>query len=185
MATEGRYLDQSVSASAFHLLGTDGERYALEAVRGEQGLVVVFMCNHCPYVQTIVPLMGATYHALKALDIGMVGINSNDSATYPEDSYPAMVEFVKEHNIPFPYLYDEDQSIAKAYKAVCTPEFYGFDANMNLRYRGRMAEGGMRTNANSPNELLMAMKQMLTGANAIDAKPALGCSIKWAKSNLS
>jgi peroxiredoxin len=180
MATQSPPGELGVTAPAFTLPATDGRTYALDELRGPKGLVVVFMCNHCPYVQAVLPRMVREARDLAALGIGTVGINSNDSVTYPEDSFERMVAFAAEHQLPFPYLYDESQQVARAYDAVCTPEFYGFDAGLRLRYRGRLDASRKDPLPDARRELFEAMQQIAqTGAGPDTQYPAMGCSIKW------
>jgi peroxiredoxin len=146
-------------APDFKLPATDGRSYALKDVAGEKGAVVVFICNHCPYVKAVIGRLVADARTLMAEGVGFAAISSNDAASYPEDSFPKMREFARAHDFPFPYLHDETQDVARAYGAVCTPDFFGFDRGLKLKYRGRLDEG--RTTAPPPNarrELLEAMR---------------------------
>jgi len=180
MATESPPGELGVTAPAFTLPATDGRTYTLDDLRGPKGLVVIFMCNHCPYVRAVLPRMVREAQELAKLGIGTVGINSNDSVTYPEDSFERMVALAAEHQLPFPYLYDESQQVARAYDAVCTPEFYGFDAGLRLRYRGRLDASRKDPLPDARRELFEAMRQIAqTGAGPDTQYPALGCSIKW------
>ncbi|GLU33551.1 thioredoxin family protein [Trinickia caryophylli] len=180
MATESPADELGVAAPAFALPATDGRMYTLDDVRGRDGLVVVFMCNHCPYVKAILPHLLRDARELAALGVGTVAINSNDAATYPEDSFERMVALSTELQLPFPYLYDETQDVARAYGAVCTPEFYGFDATLHLRYRGRLDASRKGPIPDAPRELFDAMKQIAsTGSGPEVQNPAFGCSIKW------
>lgn len=129
-------------APDFALPGTDGRVWSLADIAGPRGTLVVFMCNHCPYVLAIVDRLNRDAAALKQLGIGVVGINANDAATYPDDSFENMVAFARRHGLGFPYLHDESQQVARAYGAVCTPDFFGFDAKGVLRYRGRLDASG-------------------------------------------
>jgi len=133
------------SGPDFRLPSTDGRTYALEDLAGAKGTVIVFICNHCPYVKALIGRLIADARALMAEGVGFAAISSNDAASYPEDSFPRMGEFAKKHDFPFPYLHDEAQDVARAYGAVCTPDSFGFDRDLNLKYRGRLDEG--RTNA--------------------------------------
>ncbi|SIT47215.1 Alkyl hydroperoxide reductase [Paraburkholderia piptadeniae] len=180
MATESPAGELGVAAPAFSLPATDGKTRTLDDVRGPKGLVVVFMCNHCPYVKAVLPRIVSEARELAALGIGMVGINSNDGIAYPEDSFERMAELASRLQLPFPYLYDETQQIARAYDAVCTPEFYGFDANLVLRYRGRLDASRKEPVAGARRELFEAMQQIAqTGVGPDTQNPAFGCSIKW------
>jgi peroxiredoxin len=170
-----------MTAPDLALPGTDGRNYKFADVAGKNGTVVVFICNHCPYVKAVIDRLVADAGALKQDGIGFVAISSNDAKTYPEDSFDNMKRFAKEHAFPFPYLYDESQTVARAYGAVCTPDFYGFDKDRKLMYRGRLDEG--RTTAPPPNarrELLEAMRHIAkTGKPPVQQNASMGCSIKW------
>jgi peroxiredoxin len=165
----------------FHLPATDGRTYSFDDVAGKNGTVIVFICNHCPYVIAVIDRLVADARALMAEGIGFAAICANDATGYPEDSFPNMKRFAEKHRFPFPYLHDESQEVARAYDAVCTPDFFGFDKNRRLKYRGRLDEG--RTNAPPPGarrELLEAMRAIAkTGAAPADQHPSIGCSIKW------
>lgn len=170
-----------VPAPEFDLPGIDGRRYRFADVAGAKGTVVVFICNHCPYVLAVIDRLAEDARALKAEGIGFAAICSNDAAAYPDDSFPRMQAFAKRHDLPFPYLHDETQNVARAYGAVCTPDFFGYGADGKLKYRGRLDEG--RTSPPPPGarrELLEAM-QAIAADNQIppDQTPSIGCSIKW------
>jgi peroxiredoxin len=128
-------------AADFRLPATDGGTYTLDDVAGEKGTVIVFICNHCPYVIAVIDRLVADARVLMAERIGFAAICSNDATYYPEDSFDHMKRFAKRHEFPFPYLHDEAQSAARAYGAVCTPDFFGYDADRKLKYRGRLDEG--------------------------------------------
>jgi peroxiredoxin len=180
MGTESPPGELGTAAPAFSLPATDGRTYALDDVRGPKGLVVIFMCNHCPYVRAALPRIVRDARDLAALSIGTVGINSNDSITYPEDSFERMVALSAEWQLPFPYLFDETQQVALAYDAVCTPEFYGFDSGLLLRYRGRLDASRKDPLPDAHRDLFDAMQQIAqTGAAPETQYPAFGCSIKW------
>ena len=168
-------------APDFRLPATDGRTYALKDAAGENGAVIVFICNHCPYVKAVIGRLTADARALMAEGVGFAAISSNDAASYPEDSFPKMREFALAHDFPFPYLHDETQEVARAYGAVCTPDFFGFDRDLKLKYRGRLDEG--RTTPPPPNarrELLVAMRAIAAGLPApANQVPSIGCSIKW------
>ncbi len=168
-------------APDFRLPATDGRTYALADVAGENGTVIVFICNHCPYVKALIDRMVADARTLLSEGIGFAAICSNDAKSYPEDSFASMQRFAKSHDFPFPYLHDEDQSAARAYGALCTPDFFGYDAARRLQYRGRLDEG--RTNAppaGARRELLEAMRAMASnGAAPAPQFASMGCSIKW------
>ena len=168
-------------AADFRLLATDGRTYTLDDVAGEKGTVIVFICNHCPYVIAVIDRLVADARVLMAERIGFAAICSNDSSSYPEDSFDKMKRFAETHEFPFPYLHDETQSAARAYGAVCTPDFFGYDADRKLKYRGRLDEG--RTTpipASARRELVEAMRAIAeTGLAPADQIPSIGCSIKW------
>jgi peroxiredoxin len=169
------------SAPDFRLPATDGRSYAYADVAGENGTVIVFICNHCPYVKAVIDRMVADARTLLNERIGFAAICSNDAKSYPEDSFANMQRFARTHGFPFPYLHDEDQAAARAYGALCTPDFFGYDAARRLQYRGRLDEG--RTNAPSAGarrELLEAMRAIASiGAAPAPQFAAMGCSIKW------
>src|ERR1700732_2372589 len=131
-------------APDFRLPATDGRSYAFADIAGEKGTVIVFICNHCPYVKAVIDRMVADARTLMSEGIGFAAICSNDAKSYPEDSFANMQRFAKAHNFPFPYLHDEDQAIARAYGALCPPDFFGYDAARKLKYRGRLDEGRMQ-----------------------------------------
>ena len=169
------------TAPDFHLPATDGRAYALADIAGPRGTVIAFICNHCPYVLTIVDRLVAEAEALKAEGIGFAAICANDATRYPDDSFPNMQAFAARHGFTFPYLHDETQEVARAYDAACTPEFHGFDRDLVLRYRGRLDASGRGPAAeDTRRELLDAMLRIAeTGEAPADQHAALGCSIKW------
>lgn len=170
-----------VKAPDFALPATDGKTYRLADVAGEKGTVVVFICNYCPYVKAVAPRVVADAKTLAAEGIGFVAISSNDAASYPADSFDNMKAFAEKHGFPFPYLYDESQEVARAYEAVCTPDFFGLDASGSIAYRGRLDEG--RKDEPPPGarrELVEAMRTIArTGQGPAEQFPSVGCSIKW------
>jgi peroxiredoxin len=168
-------------APDFVLPGTDGRTWCYADAAGPNGLIVMFICNHCPYVKAVVDRIVRDARALRALGVGAVAISSNDAATYPEDSFANMGEFARAHGFDFPYLYDETQDLARAYGAVCTPEFFGFDRDRVLQYRGRLDASGRHPAApDVKRELFEAMKQVAQSGRASDEQtPCVGCSIKW------
>jgi len=181
MAATSISAELGASAKPFSLPGTDGKTHALNDVAGAKGTVIVFICNHCPYVKASIDRIVADGRALMAEGIGFAAICSNDAKSYPEDSFDNMKRFAKAHGFPFPYLHDEDQSVARAYGAVCTPDFFGYDAERTLKYRGRLDEG--RTSAPpaaARRELLEAMRAVAAGGTIKAPQIAsMGCSIKW------
>ena len=168
-------------ASDFDLPGVDGRRHSLASVRGPNGLLVMFICNHCPYVKAVIDRIVRDARELAALGIGSIAIMSNDPRDYPEDSWDHMVRVARDMDFPFPYVLDDTQAVAKAYGAVCTPDFFGYNARLELQYRGRLDES--RKEAASPavrRELFEAMKLVAeTGQGPGQQTPGVGCSIKW------
>jgi peroxiredoxin len=168
-------------APSFTLPGVDGKIHGLDALRGPKGTVAIFICNHCPYVKAVIDRIVRDANELKADGIGTVAICSNDSGQYPEDSFDNMKRFAAEHRFSFPYLYDESQEIARAYDAACTPDFFGFNADLELQYRGRLdASGKAPASPEVRRELFEAMKEIAaTGHGPREQTPSIGCSIKW------
>ncbi|MCX7897449.1 MAG: thioredoxin family protein [Rhodocyclaceae bacterium] len=165
----------------FDLPGVDGRRYNLSSVRGMRGLLVMFICNHCPYVKAVIHRIVRDARELKKFGIGSIAIMSNDPSEYPEDSWDNMVRIARELDFPFPYVLDETQEVAKAYGAVCTPDFFGFNAKLELQYRGRLDESRKETAPEGVRrDLFEAMKQIAqTGQGPREQFPSIGCSIKW------
>ena len=165
----------------FALPGTDGEIWTLDKCRGDKGLLVMFICNHCPYVQAVLDRLVRDTRDLKALDINAVAISANDVADYPEDSFDNMQRIAAENQFPFPYLYDESQNVAKAFGAVCTPDFFGYNQDLQLQYRGRLdASRKEAAPTDARRDLFEAMQQVaLTGHGPAAQIPSMGCSIKW------
>ena len=168
-------------APDFDLPATDGQRYTLAQAKGERGLLVMFICNHCPYVKAILDRLIRDARALKQQGINCIAIMSNDAADYPEDSWDNMQRLAREMDFPFPYVLDETQAVAKAYGAVCTPDFFGFNAALQLQYRGRLDASGKQAAApDVRRELFEAMQQIAhTGHGPAAQTPSIGCSIKW------
>jgi peroxiredoxin len=176
-------LDTTFIAKDFSLISVDGKKYSISDVKGKNGLVVAFICNHCPYVQAIADKITREANDLAKIGIGFVGINSNDVATYPDDSYENMKVFAVKHHFLFPYLFDETQDVARAYDAVCTPDFFCFDKELNLKYRGRLDSAGKNDLPDAKRELFDAMQLMADGRDISSKQyPSIGCSIKWKKS---
>jgi len=164
----------------FDLPATDGKRYRLSNVQGPNGLLVMFICNHCPYVKAVIDRIIRDAKDLKEHGIGVVAISANDPADYPEDSFDNMKVLATRMRFPFPYLWDETQSVAKAYGAICTPDFFGFNAALELQYRGRLDDAGRASKPDAPRELYEAMLQVArTGRGPAQQTPSIGCSIKW------
>lgn len=168
-------------APDFRLLGVDGKYWTLDDVRGPRGAVVMFICNHCPYVKAIRQRLVSDLRELRALGVNAVGISSNDTVNYPDDSYENMQRIAREFDFPFPYLFDETQQVARAYDAVCTPDFFGFNADLDLQYRGRFdAAGRNAPPPDNPRDLFNAMKLVAeTGHGPREQIASIGCSIKW------
>jgi len=167
-------------AAQFDLPGIDGRRHSLASARGRNGLVVMFICNHCPYVKAAIGRIVRDADALGSLGIGSIAIMSNDVVAYPADSFDNMKAFAAAHDIRFPYVIDESQEVARAYDAVCTPDFFGFDADLTLAYRGRLDAGGRSTDTTAKRELYDAMAQVArTGRAPLEQHPSIGCAIKW------
>ncbi len=168
-------------AADFDLPGVDGRRWTLAECRGEKGLLVMFICNHCPYVKAVRERLVRDAAELAGLGINTVAIMSNDPALYEEDSFENMIRISREYRFPFPYLLDESQSVAKRYGAVCTPDFFGYNADLQLQYRGRLdASSKAAAPADTRRDLFEAMRQVaITGKGPVDQVPSIGCSIKW------
>jgi len=165
----------------FNLLGVDGKRYNLAECMGENGLLVMFICNHCPYVKAILHRIIRDVNELNSFGINAVAIMSNNPDEYEEDSFENMKKISDELSFPFLYLIDETQEIAKAYGAVCTPDFFGYNSNLKLQYRGRLDESRKETAPeNVRRDLFEAMKEVaITGQGPKEQIPSMGCSIKW------
>ena len=167
-------------APDFILKNIDGTMLSRCDAMGEKGLLVMFICNHCPYVKAILPRLINDVAELKKLGMNTVAIMSNDPTDYPEDSTENMQKIAKEMAFPFPYLIDDTQEIAKKYEAVCTPDFFGFNSKGELQYRGRFDESRKETASDSTRDLFRAMKQIAqTGHGPKDQIASIGCSIKW------
>jgi len=168
-------------APDFSLLGTDGKTHSLSDVAGDTGTLIVFICNHCPFVLALLDRLVRDAKDLKALGIGVAAICSNDAGAYPADSFENMEKLTQEAGFQFPYLHDADQSVAKAYDAVCTPDFFGFNAQGGLQYRGRLNASRLDpAPADAPRELYEAMKLVSeTGKGPQNQIASIGCSIKW------
>ncbi|WCR12541.1 thioredoxin family protein [Paracoccus stylophorae] len=165
----------------FTLPGTDGRTYNLEDIRGPNGTLVMFICNHCPYVQSVIDRIVRDAARLQDAGIGVVAISANDVTEYPQDGPDQMKIVAERHGFTFPYLYDASQAVARAYGAECTPDFFGYNAAGELQYRGRL-DSSTRTAgpADARRELLEAMLQIAeTGKGPEKQIPSMGCSIKW------
>ena len=168
------------AAHDFALPATDGRTYSLDELKGPKGTVIVFMCNHCPYVKAVIDRLIRDARDLKALGVNTIAISSNDAAHYLADSFDNMKRWAEEKAFPFKYLYDESQAVAGAYDAVCTPDFFGYNAVLQLQYRGRLDEGKTTPVPDARRELFEAMKRVAeTGRGPEQQIPSMGCSIKW------
>ena len=180
MAATPPVCDFGAPAPHFELPATDGGTWHYEDVKGPNGTLVVFICNHCPYVKAIAPLLAETAKTLQEEGIGVAAICSNDATTHPADSFDNMKAFAAAHGFTFPYLHDESQEVAEAYGAVCTPDFFGYNADDELQYRGRLDDSKTSPVEGAKNELLDAMRQIATtGEGPAEQTPSMGCSIKW------
>ncbi len=173
--------DFGAAAPGFSLPGVDGRTWSLEQCLGPKGLLVMFICNHCPYVKAINQKLVRDTAELMALGVNSVAIMSNDPSDYPEDSFENMKRVSDEFGYPFPYLIDESQEVARAYGAVCTPDFFGYNASLELQYRGRLDESGRQPDVGDVRrDLFLGMKQVAeTGQGPEDQVASIGCSIKW------
>ena len=175
--------DFGQKAHDFKLKSTEGAILSLTDIKGEKGTLIMFICNHCPYVKAVTKDIVEDCKKLKDIGINSVAICANDAENYPEDSYENMIKFSKENQFGFPYLVDETQEIAKTYDAVCTPDFFGYNKDQKLNYRGRIRElRDLKPIRNGSSELFEAMKLISETQKGPEIqKPSLGCSIKWFK----
>ncbi len=172
--------DVGWKAVDFRLEGTDGRAYTLADCSGERATLVMFLCNHCPFVKAVIDRIVGDVGALSRSGIGAVAIMPNDAEAYPADSFENMKRFAAAHGFAFPYLIDRTQEIARAYDAVCTPDFFGFDGALGLQYRGRLDASRMEPVPDARRELFEAMIQIAeTGHGPEEQLPSMGCSIKW------
>ncbi len=181
VAMDSPVCDFGWAAPQFTLPGVDGQSYSLADISGINGTLVMFICNHCPYVKAIVGKLASDCAELQSAGIGVVAISANDAANYPADSFENMKVFAKTNGFSFPYLYDEQQFVARDYNAICTPDFFGFNRDLQLQYRGRFDSSGSNFGApNSRRELYEAMILIAdTGRGPADQTASIGCSIKW------
>jgi len=170
-------------AKDFNLKSIESKQISLEEIRGEKGTLVMFICNHCPYVKAIIKDLVDDVKFLENLGIKSVAIMSNDVKKYPDDSFEKMISFSKSHNFSFPYLIDETQDVAKKYGAVCTPDFFGYNKKLELQYRGRIRElKDLKPVRAGDSDLKNAMKLVAeTGSGPKNQIPSMGCNIKWFK----
>jgi peroxiredoxin len=173
--------DFGKKALPFELKSTDNKIISLDDIKGVNGTLIMFICNHCPYVKAITKEIVEDCNELKKIGINSVAICSNDAVNYPEDSFDNMIKFSKDNHFSFPYLQDETQKIAKIYDAVCTPDFFGYDKDLGLQYRGRLRElKNFVPVKDEESDLLKAMKQIAKiGKGPQDQIPSAGCGIKW------
>ena len=171
------------NAKNFNLQSIENKKVSIEDVRGENGTLIMFICNHCPYVKAVIKDIVQDIKFLEDLGIKSAAIMSNDVKNYPEDSFENMISFSKIHNFSFPYLIDETQAVAKEYGAVCTPDFFGYNKNLELQYRGRIRElKDLKPISKGDSELRTAMKLIASsGRGPTKQIPSMGCNIKWFK----
>ena len=170
-------------AKNFNLLSTENKKVSLDDVKGENGTLIMFICNHCPYVKAVIGDIVQDAKLLETLGIKSVAIMSNDVKKYPEDSFENMLSFSKDHNFSFPYIIDKTQKVAKEYDAVCTPDFFGYNKNLELQYRGRIRElKDLKPISKGESDLRIAMKLVAaSGKGPTKQIPSMGCNIKWFK----
>ena len=170
-------------AKKFNLQSTENKKISLQDIKGEKGTLIMFICNHCPYVKAIIKDVVEDVKYLENLGINSVAIMSNDVKNYPDDSFENMISFSQSHNFSFPYLIDETQVVAKEYGAVCTPDFFGYNSKLELQYRGRIKElKNLKPVNNGISDLRNAMQLVAsTGKGPKKQIPSMGCSIKWFK----
>jgi len=164
----------------FSLKGTDGKNYSPDDFKDKDILIIIFMCNHCPYVKAVTERFVRFQEKYAGKKVQLIGINPNDTSQYPEDSFENMIDFAKDNGFNFPYLHDESQTVAKEYDAVCTPDIYVYDKNRILRYRGRLDDNWKDESKITSRDLEEAVNLLLDGKEInFDQIPSMGCSIKW------
>ena len=170
-------------AKDFKLLSTENKKVSLDNIKGKNGILIMFICNHCPYVKAVINDIVEDAKYFESLEIKSTAIMSNDVKNYPEDSFDNMIAFSKSNNFSFPYLFDETQDVAKNYGAVCTPDFFGYNKNLELQYRGRIRElKNLKPVREGDSDLKIAMKLIAeTGNGPKNQIPSMGCNIKWFK----
>lgn len=181
MAVSPPVCDFGWTAPEFSLPATDGRIYTLEEIKGPKGTLVMFICNHCPYVLSALDRILRDARDLQVIGVSVAAICANDAQAYPADSFDKMADLARSHDFPFPYLHDDTQAVARAWGAQCTPDFFGLNAAGELHYRGRL-DGSGRTAApdGARRDLYEAMAQIAqTGAGPRDQVASMGCSIKW------
>ena len=168
-------------AKDFNLLSIENKKVSLDGVKGENGTLIMFICNHCPYVKAVIKDIVQDVKFLETLGMKSIAIMSNDVKNYPEDSFENMISFSKTHNFTFPYLFDKTQEVAKEYDAVCTPDFFGYNKNLELQYRGRIRElKNLKPIGKGDSDLKIAMKLVAaSGKGPKNQIPSMGCNIKW------
>ena len=173
--------DFGQEAKSFELKSTNSEIIKLNDIKGKNGTLVMFICNHCPYVKAVIKDIVEDCKNLEKLGVKAVAISANDPINFPADSFENMIKFAKEHQFNFPYLFDKTQKVAKSYDAVCTPDFFGYNNNLELQYRGRIRKlENLKPTRVGDSDLFIAMKQIAeTGKGPEEQAPSLGCSIKW------
>ena len=175
--------DFGKKAEEFKLKSTENKILSLDDIKGEKGTLIMFICNHCPYVKAIIEDLVNDCKEIKNFGINSLAICSNDVKNYPEDSFENMIKFAKNNNFNFPYLHDISQEVAKKYEAVCTPDFFAYNHNLELQYRGRIRElKDLKPMRSGESDLLIALKKISkTGQGPEDQIPSMGCNIKWIK----
>ena len=181
MSVNASQCENGWKAVDFNLLSVDDRKYTLQSLKGNKGTVIVFICNHCPYVIAIAERLRSEAKELKKINVNTIAIMSNDVDSHPEDSFENMKKFSTKYNFEFPYLYDSTQEVAKKYKAICTPDFFGFNKKSELHYRGRIDSGVMNAGDKEINRELFYAMEMITVSNKGPNKQmnSFGCSIKW------
>ena len=181
MSVNASQCENGWKAVDFNLLSVDDRKYTLQSLKGNKGTVIVFICNHCPYVIAIAERLSFEARELKKIGVNTIAIMSNDVENYPEDSFENMKKFSEKYNFEFPYLYDSTQEVAKKFKAVCTPDFFGLNKKLELHYRGRIDSGTMNKNDKEIKRELFYAMEMITLTNKGPTKQmnSFGCSIKW------
>jgi peroxiredoxin len=180
VATQTPICDFGWKAVDFSLEDPDGRSYSLEDIRGPNGTLILFICNHCPYVRAVADRIARDVRDLQAKGIGVIAIMPNDYQHYPDDAPARMKDFAEQHGFTFPYVVDETQKVARRYGAICTPDFFGFNADLELQYRGRLDASRREAVEGAPRELYEAMCQVAeTGRGPEQQIASMGCSIKW------
>jgi len=180
VATQTPICDFGWKAVDFRLEDSDGRLYRLEDIRGPNGTLILFICNHCPYVRAVADRIARDVEDLQAKGIGVIAIMPNDYQHYPDDAPARMKDFAEQHGFTFPYVVDETQEVARRYGAICTPDFFGFNADLELQYRGRLDASRREAVEGAPRELYEAMCQVAeTGRGPEQQTASMGCSIKW------